>query len=211
MQSPANTNILVLYNLEQESAYVRHLVSKMPWYQDHGYALENIKLPAGVSGSSSTSEIDEALRGEYSDEKYRAHAQLLKKQWKSVEGAFLKLKSNSAIRVHDHYGVVLTRYGMGGSYDLETNQVIIRIGTKQEASLLGVVVHEIVHMTMQHLIDQYCISHWRKERLVDLMVERYFPGLNKMQRTREDVSLVDSAFEEFFPNIEAMTKSIGNC
>ncbi len=41
-------------------------------------------------------------------------------------------------------------------------------------------------------------------------MEQYFPGLKKMQNIKEDVSIVDTAFEKFFPDMEAIARAIGD-
>ncbi len=74
--------------------------------------------------------------------------------------------------------------------------------------MIGIIFHEIVHMAIEHLIQKYKIQQWHKERLVDLMMDKYFPGLTEKQNIKEDVSAVDEAFNNFFPDIEAIVNAI---
>lgn len=203
-----SVKLTILYSVEQEIRRVLYTVQKFSWYAEQGYSIESIKLPEGIHKDSSNEEIARAVTVEYSSTDYALCAAKLLEEWKNIPSGFEKMKDTS-FHLESGYGVLLTKYGMKGSYDVNACQVIIRMNTQPEGNITGVVAHEIVHMTIQHLIDQYHVRHWRKERLVDLLMERYFPGLKKMQATREDVSMVDHAFEKFFPNMSAIAQSIG--
>lgn len=79
------------------------------------------------------------------------------------------------------YEVLLTLYGPGGSYRSDTGRVIML--TRPDGSFRrpiphGTVIHEIVHIGIQRrLVRRYRLSHWEKERLVDLICARLFRGL----------------------------------
>jgi hypothetical protein len=134
----------------------------------------------------------------------------LQKEWAAFSEGFKKMRAEPSFHLDSNYSVVLTKYGMGGSYNVDLKQVIVSATTKSPGGTAGIVAHEIVHMTIQHLIDKYQVRHWRKERLVDLLMEHYFPGLKTSQNIKEDVSKVDQAFKNFFPNMEAVTQAIGD-
>ncbi len=201
--------LAISYSTEQEVQRAQWTAKRLPWYAEQGYAVDRIKLPNGVTGSSGDEDIARAVRSEYTDTDYLAAAAKLQHEWETISGGFEKMKSESAFHLQNKYEVVLTKYGMGGSYNATLNQVTVKLGAKAQGGIAGVVAHEIVHMTIQYLIDQYQVRHWRKERLVDLLMEHYFPGLKKMQIMREDVSVVDQAFQNHFPDIEAIARAIG--
>ncbi len=197
-----------LYSLEFEISYVQNLVKKFVWYLEQGYPSELILLPQGVTQHSTEEEVTQALQVEYDAADYAACAASLQEEWRDISGGFEKMCKEPVFRLGDEYSVVLTKYGTGGNYNVTMSRVTIRINAQSSKKMAATVVHEIIHMTIQYLIDQYRVRHWRKERLVDLLVERYFPGLKKMQMIKEDVSMVDSAFSESFPDIEAIVRSI---
>lgn len=209
-----NNNIRVVklnisYGFEWEEWYVRNAVKKIPWYIENGYPLESINLPNGVTRDSSDEDIVQALQNEYSDIDYVACARKLQQEWPTISGGFEKMRQEPSFHLGDEYGVVLTKYGTGGNYNVDKSRVTVRVNAKSTGGTAGIVAHEIVHMTIQYLIDQYNVRHWYKERLVDLLLEHYFPGLKTMQKIKEDISVVDQAFEKSFPDIEAIARAIG--
>lgn len=199
----------ISYGVEWEDWYVRNAVKKISWYVENGYSLESINLPNGVTRDSSDEDIVQALQIEYSDVDYVVCAEKLQQEWSAISGGFEKMRQEPSFHLGDEYGVVLTKYGTGGNYNVDKSRVTVRINAKSTGGTAGIVTHEIVHMTIQYLIDQYHVGHWRKERLVDLLLEHYFPGLKTMQKIKEDVSVVDHAFEKFFPDMSAVAQSIG--
>lgn len=200
----------VSYGFEQEVVYIKNTVKKIPWYVGQGYPLESIRLPKGVSQDSTEEDIRMSLQAEYAEVDYTASAEAIESAWKEVSETFQTLRSETAFHVKEAYTIILTKYGTGGNYNVNKSSVTVRIEAEPQPKTIGIVVHELIHMTIQHFIDQYLVRHWRKERLVDLLVERYFPGLKKMQPIKEDVSMVDQAFEKFFPDIEAIAREIGD-
>jgi len=198
----------ISYSAEQEVERVRWTVKRLSWYLEQGYPADFAKLPVGINKDSNDEEIMQAVNREYVETDYVECARELQKGWNAVSVGFEKMRDEPSFHLGDEYIVVLTKYGSGGSYNSATNQVTVRINTKSHGGVAGIVVHEIVHMTIQYLIDQYDIRHWYKERLVDLILERYFSGLKKRQNTREDISSVDEAFQKYFPDMEAVAKSL---
>lgn len=211
MSRDERVKLTTSYNAEQEIQRVRNTIKKFPWYAEQGYAVERIKLPSGITKDSNDEEIVQAINSEYVDADYAERAEKLQKEWLFISEGFEKMKDEPAFHLKDEYTVMLTKYGMGGSYDADTNKVIVNIASRIQGGTEGIVAHEIVHMTIQYLIDQYHVRHWYKERLVNLLMERYFPGLEDTQikKEREDASVVDQAFEKFFPDIEAIAKAVG--
>lgn len=197
----------ISYSIEQEIWRVQNTLKKLSWYLEQGYRPH---LPGGITINSSDADVIKAVHSEYVEADYVENAKRLQKEWMTLPKGFERMRSEPSFHLGNEYSIVLTKYGVGGSYNPDMNQVIIKINTATQISRVGTVVHEIVHMTIQYLIDQYHVRHWRKERLVDLLLEHYFPGLKKMQNITEDVSIVDQAFGKFFPNMETMVKAIGD-
>lgn len=196
----------ISYGVEQEIWRVQNTLKKLPWYLEQGYRPH---LPESITIDSSDEDVTKAVQGEYVKADYAENAARLQDEWTEISQRFEKMQDEPSFHLGNEYGVVLTKYGVGGSYNPDMNQVIIKINTATQVSRVGTVVHEIVHMSIQHFIDQYHVRHWRKERLVDLLMEHYFPGLKKMQNIKEDISMADQAFEKFFPDLEMVAQSIG--
>lgn len=196
----------ISYSVEQEIWRVQSTLKKLSWYLEQGY---HIDLPEGVTGESSEEEITRAVKGEYTEADYAACAEMVLAEWPAISSGFEKMRSESSFHLRNEYNVILTKYGVGGSYNPDLNQVIVKVSIKPQSGTTSTIAHEIVHMTIQYLIDQYHVRHWRKERLVDLLLEHYFPGLKKMQQIKEDISMVDQAFEKSFSDMEAIAHAIG--
>lgn len=199
----------ITYGIQQEIRQVLYTIKKLSWFAEQGYFVDRIKLPGGVTKDSSDDDVVRAITAEYSDAAYAERAAELQQEWSVISVGFEKMRSESSFHLEKEYGVVLTKYGIGGSYNAETAMAVIKISTQSEGSRVGTVAHEVVHMTIQYLIDQYHVRHWRKERLVDLLMEHFFPGLKRVQTIKEDVSKVDQAFENLFPDMNAIAQSIG--
>lgn len=210
MNQKETVKLNISYSVEQEISYVQYVVKRFPWYLEQGYRAEHIKTPAGITKDSSDEDVVQVLQSEYSNADYAACAQKLQREWAAISGGFEKMQDEPSFHLEGEYGVVLTKYGIGGSYNTKTNSVIVRANAQSKSGTAGIVAHEIVHMTIQYLIDQYNVRHWRKEHLVDLTMTRYFPGLKDMQVEREDVSMVDQAFEKYFPDMEAVARAVGD-
>jgi len=198
----------IKYSVEYEVHRVKETLKELSWYKENGY---DVLYPQGLSETSSEDEIAAAVLNTYSEEEYAIYAGMLNSLW---ENYLPKLKNTRAILpfdLRDTYIVVLTQYGTNGSYFPEESKIIINRARRDKDTVLGTLMHEIVHISVEHLIKKYAVSHWRKERLVDLLCEKYFSDIRKMRDlTQEDVSPVDIAFTEKYPDIEAITQVIGS-
>lgn len=197
--------LVIEHSTEREVARVERLVSRIGWYEENGYA---ITLPDGVVAGSSESEIRAAVDREYSSSAYEAYAEKARASWEEFLPRLSEVRETLPFQLRDDYTLALTRYGTGGSYDTASGTIVINIVTRPADRMLGTLVHEAIHMAVQPLIDTYAVSHWHKERLVDLMGEKHFPGLRKMQIIKEDVGAVDTAFTNFYPDIEKICSVI---
>ena len=201
--------LVVDYGPERDILRVKNAIKRLPWYEERGYNIATIKLPAGLSESSTQEEIETAVLVEYREEEYKNFEAFIKEKWDEFSKCFEELKNVPSLNLRDKYTVVLTRYGMSGSYDERKGEVIINLGRREKEQTVGIIFHEITHMTIEALIQKYQVGHWYKERLVDLMMDKYFTGLKDMQMIKEDVGAVDKAFNAFFPDFEAITRAIG--
>ena len=202
--------LAISFSENSELNRVRETLKRLPWYREHKYPDTFAKLPLDVTESSAEAAIVASVSKEYDPQLFKETEEYVQGKWNVVVEGFEELRKMRGIELRDSYSVVLTKYGSGGSYNGAIGELIIRIGSqKRREQIVGVIVHEIVHMTIQHLVDRYEVPHWRKEKLVDMLVERYFPALEMSQNIPEDVSIVESTFNSLFPDIGAIAKEIG--
>ncbi|MFC1700789.1 hypothetical protein ACFLZ0_01485, partial [Patescibacteria group bacterium] len=103
------------------------------------------------------------------------------------------------------YDLILTKYGTGGSYNLP-NRIILNFNKKTPNDIIRIIIHEIIHLLIQPLIEKFEIEHWPKERIVDLMLSKIMPELTKMQKLSQNTEKIDKLFNKFFPDIEKIIK-----
>jgi hypothetical protein len=130
----------------------------------------------------------------------------LSEQWSSFVTILEKYFEETTLKQEDTYIVHLTKYGVGGSYNVP-NTVILNFQNRKELALFRTIVHEIIHLSIQPYIEKYTVDHWIKERIVDLTLEKIAPELNTMQNLPIDTESVDLAFEKNYPNMEEVIKN----
>jgi hypothetical protein len=61
-------------------------------------------------------------------------------------------------------------YGLGGRYNLSTATVTLLTTEFLKKPASETILHEIVHIGIEEtIVNKYRLSHWEKERLVDLI------------------------------------------
>lgn len=198
-------NVTFAEDFEQDR--VRSTVAKLDWYNEQGY---KVLLPRACLENISESSCVLALSQEFSLTIYEKYASDLLIAWEAFTPRLNKMLEKNEIVFKNIYTIILTKYGTGGSYDAALDEIILNITNRTIKSVLATLVHEMVHISIQSFVTRYSVSHWKKERCVDLLVEYYFSGLRPLQNIREDVSIVDSAFATFLldRNIENLIKNI---
>jgi hypothetical protein len=84
------------------------------------------------------------------------------------------------LRLYDRYQVVLTLYGPGGSYDPRRGRIVLLTTRDGRFKRPGshTIVHEMVHLGIQGtIVERFRLTHWEKERVVDLICLRRFGDL----------------------------------
>lgn len=196
----------VAFSLESEISRLTYTLEKIDWYKEQGYYPQNVRLPLGVDEKSNLDEAVKALQNEYEDSDYNNASKSIETELKVFP--FKNLESLRSFETKDKCTILLTKYGTGGSYDYKNAEIIINIALRSKEQIISTVVHEFVHIGIQKYIDDYKIGHWQKERLVDLIVEKSFPGLRKMQNIKEPVDVVDSSFHQHYPDIREICRGI---
>jgi hypothetical protein len=200
----------IIYGIENEVDRVINTLKRLPWYKEQEYSESFAKLPKGVTGDLDLKDIETIINVEFDCQKYEEYKNYIESEWGNLSSQLMKLKEISAFNLNNHYTLILTRYGSGGSYDSKQGLVISNIDFRSKDEIMGTIIHEIIHIGIQHLIDRYNVRHWYKERLVDLLVDRFFPGLKNMQNIKDDTKTVDEAFANHFPELEKVISAIGD-
>ncbi len=198
----------ITFSLENETARVKETIEKLSWYRQH-YGESNARLPEGVGDKTSMGDVAGIVSAEFNEDIYNDFAQHVQKEWANISNEIKRLSEMPDFHLLESYILRLTRYGSGGSYDSSRGIIIASIELRSKEKIGGTIIHEITHVGIEHLIKKYDLGHWQKEHLVDLIVDRYFPDLRKMQKIEEDVSGIDEAFQRHFPDIEAVVRAVG--
>jgi len=200
----------IQYSFEYEKERIKYTLGKAVWFIENGYS-KSIKLPAGkkldeINISTSTDYLFDKLE-EYNSSDYEKMKSNLNEQWSSFVVKLEKYFEETLLKQEDSYIVQLTKYGVGGSYNLP-NTVILNFQNRTGTALFRTIVHETIHLSIQSFVDKYKVDHWVKERIVDLIFQKLDPELNMMQKLSIDTQLIDQSFEKHYPNIEAVIKNI---
>lgn len=150
---------------EEAFSYIEDLYRRLPWFNENGY---QVALPA-----HSNNEI-------YDLSLYDRSLQNLKESEPLIMQGLNKLAAlneNWGFNFMEKYEIVLTLYGPGGDYNCKNG--IIRLfatpnGEFKRPTGYEVLLHEIVHIGIEEtIVKKYQLSHWEKERLVDLICSLY--------------------------------------
>ncbi len=201
----------IKYSLEYEKERIKYTLSKADWFLKNGYS-KWIKLPAGkkledVDIKTSENSLLTTAEEEYCTNDYEKIKKTIEEQWSISSSKLENYFAMTSLKQEDIYIIQLTKYGVGGSYNVP-NKVISNFQNKTEIALLRNIIHEIIHLSIQSLIDEYRVEHWIKERLVDLILAKNDPTLVIMQNITIDTTAVDSVFEKYYPDVEKIIKCI---
>jgi hypothetical protein len=196
----------IKFSLEYENHRVQGVLKKLQWFKENGY---DVGLPQGLSPMADESTISDAVSREYVESEYEKYSQMIKNKWQDYISKIETVGRDLPFQLKNEYTIFLTKYGTAGSYFAEEAKIVVNMIKRDEASVLGTVIHEITHIGIEYLIQKYNVSHWKKERLVDLICEKYFSDLRQLRVITEDVSSVDEAFSALYPDIEKIVQKIG--
>jgi hypothetical protein len=197
-------------SIESEINRVKNTLKTLDWYKETGYKLEFIGLPKSIQqkvekGEEITDDnIAEAVKEEFDPDVNSEKIASIEQWWSQIEEKFFENLRTLGLPVQEKYIVSVTKYGSGGSY-WRPNSVKLNIKSKRGSLVLP---HEIVHLTIEHLIQEYKIDHWTKERLVDLIMNKFFPEDQKLQRDPKNAEQISEIFERDFPNIKKIISDI---
>ena len=161
--------------------YLMRVLEDMEFYRANGY---DVALPDHQAFAPETkprgsaevfaSEVYEAAEFEKAIEILAADSAILLEalEW------FAATTGIEGFRPFDRYEVTLTLYGPGGSFDPENGGIVLFAtpdGRFKGGGGAVTIIHEMMHLAVDEgLVRRFGLSHWGKERLVDLLVQREF-------------------------------------
>jgi|SRR3989344_1180819 len=199
--------INIKHSLNFEIQRVICVAKKAEWYEKMGYRMS---LPGGTTLAEiknlSPKQTKEIVIKEYEKESYEKIKLSIQKEWgENCIGLKAKIIKNG-LQPQDVYGLFLTKYGVGGSYELP-NKIITNFKTQKIADIPRVIIHEIIHLSIEPIIQKYKTEHWKKERIVDLLFNEVNPHLNRVQNIPINTQKVDASFSRFYPDIEKVIQN----
>jgi hypothetical protein len=201
-------NLAFDYSIQLESERVIRTLKKYKWYKENGY---KPKFPLIIQQKLESDEeineanVLEAVSKEFEQIKYEEQLRLIIKEWEAIQNNFFDNLKTLGMPIQNEYYVCVTKYGTGGSYGLPNN---IQLNLEQKRSPALTLAHEIIHLTIESLIKEFGIEHWTKERLVDLIMNKFFADDKKVQRDPENTEQISEIFEKEFPNIKKIIEEV---
>jgi len=196
------------FSLNHETERVSNTLKDMPWYKENDY---KIKFPKKIREKLEKEEninfedISLAVSEEFNPDIYNERVLKIKEGWKEIEKDFFENLKKLNLPIQEKYFICTTIYGTGGSYHTP-NSVHLNIDYYKDPTL--VIAHEIVHLTIEPLIQEFNIDHWTKERIVNLIMNKFFPEKPTLQRDPENAEKVSEIFETYFPDIRRVIGEI---
>lgn len=196
-------NLIFRYSIEAEVERITYTLGKYNWYKENKYRInlpESIKEKAEKGEVVEHIEILEILGREYNQNTYLEAEQILVSEFSKIKEGFEENLKKLNGPVFESYDVSITKYGVGGSYRTPNNiQVNIDYGKNISWKTIA---HEIVHLTIEDWIREYKIDHWSKERIVDLIMNKFFPDYAYVQRDIGDKKEINELLNQYFPDIK---------
>lgn len=187
----------IKYSVELEKQRIKKTIEKLPWYEELGY---RPRFPQNINHKiADIKTVYSAMENEYAEQDYKIAAARIKKELAIVESDFFaKLQTICGIKITKHFIVILTKYGVGGSYSLP-NKIIFNIEMKSLSA--NTILHEIVHLAIEPYIKKYSIQQNEKERIVDLILILKPVALKNYEmqkRGKESSIIIDPLFKKYF-------------
>lgn len=195
------------YSIGLETKRVLDTIGRLNWFLKNRYKMEFLVFPKGVSTNDPKNKIIKKIKEEFNIDKYTDVEKSLIKLFYLYELKFISFIKKFGLTLIPNVDIILTRYGVGGSYNLP-NIVIVNFSKFFSIGLLRTVLHEMIHLHIQHLIDEYKIEQWQKEVIVDNLFEKFSPDISKKQKYPMDMSNTEKIFNKYYPNLELIMYNI---
>lgn len=152
--------------------YIQQLIDLLPWLEENGYKAV-LPFHDGELEEEFVSKIYDVSLFNLSLSHLQGSELLIRKALERL----LELEKNWGFKLMERYEVILTLYGTGGDCNAKTGQIILfttEQGSFKRQTGYEVLLHEIVHIGIDEpLVKKYKLTHWEKERIVDLICSQY--------------------------------------
>jgi len=195
------------HDLESETQRVKEIFDNLEWLNKNNY---RFLLPDKIANTEGNIElIKKLVEDEYDPNIYEIAEKAILKSWEGNRELIGKINQKMiGSNLLSDLTIILTRYGTQGSY-MTPNSAIINISTGTPPEfLIKTVIHESLHLMIQHLINKYSVEHWVKEHIVDLIMDLEYQSRFKMQPVPDWVLSIDSIFEKSYPDLDLITKEV---
>lgn len=169
-------------DLNNEISRVFNCLKTLEFYDRNNYPINLPKIEKYIIQGLLKNKIDKdieakfekIIKDNYDKDKFDKQIQEIEKKWRENELEFF-IKSEKLLQIEPlkKYYCNFTQYGVCGSYN-PPDLIIINIVTCK--NITKTIAHEIIHLMIHDLIEKYKISHWEKERLVDLYINDIYGG-----------------------------------
>lgn len=179
--------------IEQEATSIWRTINDIEFLQQHGYTINLPEHPLinslleksknGHFGNEDFPVIYSIVEDLYDEENYKAAIQKVNAEIPLLDNLINTLDDSRKdwdwnFNRFKQYHVTFTLYGTGGSYDPDAGRITMLTnktgGFMRYENPANTIIHEIVHMGIEHLIQKYKVPHPEKERIVDRFVVLMF-------------------------------------
>ena len=192
----------IRFSPEADIEVVQQTLKELDELKEQGYAPHlppKIKDRIAQGQAPTVTEVAEAVDADYAAQEYEAQSADISRGWSEQQEEFLQKLSTLGLPLQEEYQLRLTKYGVGGEYH-QPNTIIANI--EDSRGIMFTIAHEIIHLTIENLVEEHRIDHWTKERMVDRIFEKFYPDRAALQRDPPNAQRVDKLFDEHFPNVQ---------
>ena len=200
-------NLQIRFSVEMEVERIKNTLAKMSWYQAHGY---RPYIPEEINEINTEDEIRDVVAKQYDPAVYESIAQVIKWKFTTFGERFIGVsKQFFPKNIPETIDIRLTQYGVSGSYNLP-NIIVFKVDGNDRVKTI---FHELIHLFIEPLIQEFHIEQWEKERIVDLTLHSEpfaFLEYTTWQRDYHDVQIyIDPLFQEqFFKDTRSFFRSV---
>ena len=207
-------SLIFEYSIESEGNRVRETLDpkEVKWFKQNNYF---VKLPGNLYLDEATSrELNEILAmipKEFDKKLFDQEKGVIEDAWGDKESLLVKGLKSFNLVPDNEYKLILTQYGVVGSYEVNASpkEIILNIQPGKRHLSEETVCHEIVHLCIEEWVLRYKISHQAKEHLVDLIMKDIFPEEQLQNIDQTLAAKIDKIFEANKTNIEEVVRHVG--
>lgn len=169
---------------DEEFTWLEEVLDELDWYDKNGYTItlpsqKSLQKPFGPNERNE--KFQEFLEHEYRESFFNKGIEILERNralFESTLPVFKNLNKKWGFELCPKYTFTLTKYGPGGNYYPKEGRIVMLTkedGTFKRPNQTHTPIHEMVHIGIEEVIvEKFKLSHWEKERTVDLLVKYLF-------------------------------------